>query len=131
VDCRAYTWDRETTHQLMLKIPQLAINALELVSRRFANLQTRYQELATSRVEQRVAITILRLARQFGKRVDAGLLIDMSLSRQELAEMTGTNLYNVSRIMSKWEQDDIVSLGRMSVVITNAHKLVMISEGSS
>ena len=68
MDCLAYSWDRETTRQLMLKMPQLALNGLELVSKRFANLQSRYQELATQRVEQRVALTILRLARQFGKR---------------------------------------------------------------
>jgi CRP-like cAMP-binding protein len=59
------------------------------------------------------------------------VLIDMALSRQDLAEMTGTNLYNVSRILSKWEQDDIVSLGRKRVVIKKAHKLVIISEGIS
>lgn len=130
-DSLAYSWDRETTRQLMLKMPQLAINGMELVAKRFAGLQSRYQELATQRVEQRVAITLLRLARQFGKREAEGLLVNMLLSRQDLAEMTGTNLYNVSRILNKWEQADIVSLGRQRVVITNAHKLVVISEGAS
>lgn len=128
-DCLAYAWDKETTRHLMQRIPQLAINGMELVSKRFASLQSRYQEVATQRVEQRVAITILRLARQFGKREADGLLINMLLSRQDLAEMTGTNLYNVSRILNKWEQEGIVSLGRQRVMITNAHKLVLISEG--
>jgi CRP-like cAMP-binding protein len=130
-DCLLYAWDRETTRQIMLEIPQLAINGLELVSRRFAALQTRYQEVATQRVEQRIALTLLRLARQFGRREGKGVLIDMALSRQDLAEMTGTNYYNVSRILSKWEQDGIVSLGRKRVVINIAHKLVIIAEGIS
>ena len=128
-DCQAYSWHRETARRLMLEIPQLALNGMELVAKRFANLQARYQEVATQRVEQRVALTILRLARQFGKREGEGVLIDMPLPRQDLAEMTGTNFYNVSRILSKWEQDDIVSLGRKRVVIKNAHKLVIIAEG--
>jgi len=59
------------------------------------------------------------------------VLIDMSLSRQDLAELTGTNIYNVSRILRKWEQDDIVSLGRKRVVINKAHQLVVIAEGIS
>jgi len=113
----------------MLEIPQLAVNGLALVSRRFARLQTRYQEVATQRVEQRIALTLLRLVRQFGKREGEGVLIDMALSRQDLAEMTGTNFYNVSRILNKWEQDDIVSLGRKRVVLKTAHKLVIIAEG--
>jgi CRP/FNR family transcriptional regulator, nitrogen oxide reductase regulator len=127
----ALAWDRETTRRLMLEIPQLALNGMELLAKRFANLQARYQEVATQRVEQRVAITLLRLVRQFGKREGDGVLIDMPLPRQDLAEMTGTNLYNVSRILSKWEQDDIVGLGRKRVVIKKAHALVVIAEGIS
>lgn len=130
-DCLAYSWDRETARRLMLQVPQLALNGMELVAKRFANLQARYQEVATQRVEQRVAITLLRLVRQFGKREEEGVLIDMALSRQDLAEMTGTNFYNVSRILNKWEQNDIVGLGRKRVVIKNAHALVVIAEGIS
>jgi len=59
------------------------------------------------------------------------VLIDMALSREDLAQMTGTNLYNVSRILSKWEQDGIVSLGRKRVAIRNAHALVIIGEDIS
>lgn len=125
----AYSWDRATTRQLMLQIPQLALNGLELVANRFAHVQARYQELATQRVQQRVASTLLRLVRQFGRRDEDGVIIDMSLSRQDLAEMTGTNYYHVSRIMRKWEQDGIVTLGRSRVAIKSAHKLVIIAEG--
>ena len=130
-DSLAYTWDRETTRRLMLEIPQLAINGMELLAGRFANLQLQFQEVATRRVEQRLALALLRLVRQFGKREGEGVLIDMALSREDLAQMTGTNLYNVSRILSKWEQDGIVSLGRKRVVIKNAHALVIIGEDIS
>lgn len=130
-DCLAYSWDRETTRRLMLELPQLAINGMELIAGRFANLQALFQEVATQRVEQRVALALLRLVRQFGKREGDGVLIDMALSREDLAQMTGTNLYNVSRILSKWEQAGIVSLGRKRVVIKNAHALVAIGEDIS
>jgi CRP-like cAMP-binding protein len=128
-DCLAYSWDRQTTRELMLQIPQLALNGMELIARRFADLQARYQEVATQRVEQRVAITLLRLVRQFGRREEEGVLIDMTFTRQDLAEMTGTNLYNVSRILNKWEQNGYVGLGRKKVLIKKAHELVVIAEG--
>lgn len=128
-DCLLSSWDKDTTRQLMLEIPKFAINGMELIAQRFTVLQSRYRELATKRVEQRVASTLLRLVRQFGRREGDGVLIDMSLTREDLAQLTGTNLYNVSRILRRWEQDDIVGLGRMRVVIHQAHKLVMISEG--
>lgn len=127
-DCHALSWDREITYELMLQFPKLALNGMELIAKHFANLQNRFHEMVTQRVEQRVARTILQLVRQFGKKVDNGVLIDMSLSRQDLAEMTGTNLYNVSRILSKWEQDGIVKTGRKRVVLCKPHELVIIGD---
>lgn len=127
-DCYALSWDREVTYKLMLQFPQLALNGMELIANHFANLQNRYHELVTQRVEQRIARTVLQLVRQFGKKVDSGVLINMSLSRQDLAEMTGTNLYNVSRIISKWEQDGIVKTGRKRVVLCKPHELVIIGD---
>jgi len=128
-DCVVLSWDRVTARHLMLQIPRLALNGMEMMAGRFARLQKRYQEMATQRVEQRVAITLLRLVRQFGKRVDDGVLVDMPLSRQDLAEMTGTNVFNVSRILSKWEQDGVVRSGRKKVVLLKAHELVQLIEG--
>ena len=126
--CTAVAWDRQTMKQLMLRIPQLALNGIEMIGRRFAWLQTRFQEVSTQRVEQRVARAILRLVRQFGKRVETGVLIDMPISRQDLAQMTGTNVYNASRILSKWEQQGLIRTSRMQVVLCKAHELVMIAE---
>lgn len=127
-DSLALGWDRKVIRDLMLRYPQLALNGMEMIARRFADLQERLHEMATQRVEQRVARTLLQLVRQFGKRTDAGILIDMSLSRQDLAEMTGTNIYQVSRLLSKWEQAGIVCSGRKSVTLCQAHELVVIAE---
>jgi CRP-like cAMP-binding protein len=99
------------------------------MANRFATLQGQYLEMATQRVEQRVALTLLRLVRQFGKRVEDGVLIDMPLSRQDLAEMTGTNIFNVSRILSSWEQEGVVQTGRKRVVLCKAHALIQLTEG--
>jgi CRP-like cAMP-binding protein len=128
-DCQVISWNRETARQLMLQHPQLAFNGMELVAHRFAELQHQFQELSTQQVEQRVALAVLRLVRQFGKKVPAGVLIDMPLSREDLAQMTGTNLYNVSRILRKWEQAGFVDIGRKRVVLCQPHELVIISEG--
>jgi CRP-like cAMP-binding protein len=126
--CTAVAWHRDTMKDLMRQHAQLAFNGMEMIGHRFVQLQERFQEVATQRVEQRIARAILRIVRQFGKRIDDGILIDMPLSRQDLAEMTGTNLYNVSRIMSKWEQAAIISSSRKQIVLCKAHELVMIAE---
>jgi CRP/FNR family transcriptional regulator, nitrogen oxide reductase regulator len=127
-DATAVAWDAATTNQLLEKYPRLALNGMRMVATRFRELQERYRELATERVERRVARALLRLTRQMGKRIDEGVLIDMILSRQDLAEMTGTTLYTVSRILSSWEQQGIVESGRERVVVRSPHSLVAIAE---
>lgn len=127
-DCTAIVWSKAAMRQLMLRYPQLALNGLEMIGRRFARLQNQFQEVSTQRVEQRVALALLRLVRQFGRKVDQGVLIDMPISREDLAQMTGTNLYHVSRIISRWEQDGLVDTGRKRIVLRKAHELVIIAE---
>lgn len=127
-DCEALRWDYESTVQLMKQHPSLALNGLRLVGSRFQELQDRYLELATERVERRVARALLRLARQTGKRVERGVLLDLPLTRQDLGEMTGTTLYTVSRILSGWEQQGLIETGRERIVICRPHGLVTIAE---
>lgn len=126
--CVAVGWSRETMLDLMRRFPQLALNGMNMVGKRFAQMQNRFQELATQRVEQRVARTLLRLIRQFGRRTDEGVEIDMILSREDLAQMTGTNLYSVSRILSKWETEGLITTNRRRVTLKKAHELVALAE---
>lgn len=127
-NCYLLGWDAETTRRLMLQYPRLALNGLELVAGHFVRLQDRYRELATERVERRVARAVLRLVRQVGRKTAEGILIDMPLSRQDLAEMTGATLYTVSRILSQWERDGLIVAGREQVTLCNPHGLVTIAE---
>lgn len=126
--CTAVGWSRETMLELMKNNSQLALNGMNMVGRRFTQMQNRFQELATQRVEQRVARALMRLVRQFGRRIDEGVLIDISLGREDLAQMTGTNVYNVSRILSKWESEGLIATGRKRVTLLKAHELVIIAE---
>jgi CRP/FNR family transcriptional regulator, nitrogen oxide reductase regulator len=127
-DTRLLCWYKDDIRQLMLQYPSLALSGMNMIARRFIELQARFRELATERVEQRVARTLLRLVRQAGRRTDEGVLIDMPLSRQDLAEMTGTTLFTVSRILSKWEQDGLIQTSRERVVICQSHEIVVIAE---
>ncbi len=127
-DCVALKWDYDSTIQLMEQYPRLALNGLRLVSSRFQELQNRYRELATERVERRVARALLRLTRQAGKRIEQGVLLDLPLTRQDLGEMTGTTLYTVSRILSSWEQQGLLETGRERIIVRDPHGLVTIAE---
>ena len=115
--------------QEMLKTrPSLALDLMDLMTGYIQEIQSRYRELATERVEQRVANAVLRLASQVGNRGEGSSSIELSVSRQELAEMTGTTLYTVSRLLSEWQRHGVIEAGRERIRIVEPHALVKISE---
>ncbi|KPV54231.1 hypothetical protein SE17_05055 [Kouleothrix aurantiaca] len=126
--CQALVWEGMAVAVLMEQYPRLALNGMRLLAQRVREFQDRLRELATERVERRVARLLLRLAHQSGHKVAGGILIDLPLSRQNLAEMIGTTLYTVSRILSQWEAQGLVETGRERVVIRRPHGLVIIAD---
>ncbi len=127
-DTIALGWDRQTAQALMEQYPQMAINGMELVAHRFWELQSRYRELATERVEQRLARAILRLAAYTSEHNGRREETVLRLSRQDLAEMTGTTLYSVSRICRSWQDRGILGTARERITILNEADLVAIAE---
>ena len=127
-DTSVIAWPRGTLDELMRAHPQLALNVLRLLSERMGELSDRLRELSTERVARRVARALLRLARKAGRRTDRGVEIDMPLTREDIARLTGTTLFTVSRLMADWEEAGIVASGRERVVIRSPHGLVAIAE---
>jgi CRP-like cAMP-binding protein len=66
--------------------------------------------------------------KQSGRKTDEGILIDFRLSRQDLADYTGTTLYTVSRTLSSWAKKGWVRSGRDRILITDPHALVTLVE---
>ncbi|WP_373090125.1 Crp/Fnr family transcriptional regulator [Sneathiella sp.] len=129
VDCVTLSWPGSLWQEIVTKYPTFATNASSVIGGRLQDAQDRLVELATERVEQRVANAILKLANQAGKRTADGILIDFPISRQDISEMTGTTLHTVSRLLSSWEQDGLVKSGRKKITITEGHRLLLIAEG--
>lgn len=124
----AFAWQGKQLRRLSSEHPTLAFNAMQMMSGHLQEFQDRFREIATERVERRLARLVLRLASQAGQKIDTGVLINLSMTRQNLAEMCGTTLFTVSRTLSAWEKQGIVNLGRERIVIIQPHTLVRIAE---
>jgi CRP-like cAMP-binding protein len=112
---------------MMASRPYLSAGLMQLMTKYIQEMQARYRELATEKVERRIAHSLLRLTAQLGTRNEDGL-IELAFTRQELAEMSGTTLYTVSRTLAEWERSGLVDAGRERVVIRNPHGLVKLAE---
>jgi CRP/FNR family transcriptional regulator, nitrogen oxide reductase regulator len=124
----ALAWGTDRLRHLAEQEPHLSLNIMQLMHGYITELQTRQQALVTARVEQRIARTLLKLAAQSGKQVEEGVLIDMPLTRQDVAEMSGTTLFTVSRTLNEWERSSLLKIGRERVIICDPHGLVRLAD---
>lgn len=127
-DSTLLCWPADTFNALIEQYPQLAINALQMMVKRFVVLQNQYRQLATERAEQRIARTLLKIASKSGQQNKHGIRLTPPPSRQQIAEMTGTTLYTVSRICSQWERDGLVHTNRRWLQLKNQEALQAIVE---
>lgn len=120
---RVLTWSRATITAFAERLPRLKSNILEEITRRMTGVLSMAQELATERVPQRLARALLRLAEHGGTPTSDGVHIAHPVTRQELADLTGTTLFTVSRLMSQWESDGLLRTGRGDVTILDPEGL--------
>jgi len=127
-DTLALRWMREDLDDLVQRYPALAQNGMRMMAGHVREFQDRFREMATERVERRLARALLRLASQVGRKSEQGIELQMAVSRQDLAEMSGTTLYSASRLVSEWERRGLVRTGRERITILNPHGLVQVAE---
>lgn len=125
---RTYVIDAQDFDQILVAHPQIAANLLKFASRMLQTAHNRLRELATERVERRIARTLTRLLRQMGVEQGEAIVLERPLTRQDLAELSGTTLFTISRTLKAWERQGLIRAERERVVVLRPHQLVAIAE---
>lgn len=115
---------------LLEERPTLVRGLLGSLSIRLMELTARLAELTGGRVESRFARLFLKLGDQMGRPDRGGLFLPMVLSRQELADLTGTTIETCIRIMSRWSKDNVLLTERDGFVILDRPALQALAEQS-
>ena len=121
-ESRALAWDAETIARFMAQHPEIALRGLRLMAERVEGGWDRLRDLATGRVEWRVARALLRLAHLTGRTADADSAVAVEVREQDLAEMVGSTAYTVSRILSAWKRSGLVDIRRERIAIRNPRR---------
>jgi CRP/FNR family transcriptional regulator, nitrogen oxide reductase regulator len=129
VDCVVLAWPSSLWSEFASAYPSFGASTYQTVGNRLQDAHTRVVEMSTEHVDRRVAHALLKLVNQTGRKTEEGLMIDFPISRQDIAEMTGTTLHTVSRLMSAWEGKGLVRSGRQKVTVVEPHRLLMLAEG--
>lgn len=114
---------RAAFFRLLETQPSLVRGLLLGLTFRLVELTNRLAELTGGRIEARFARLFQKLASQMGRADRGGTFIPLALSRQELADLTGTTIETCIRIMSRWNKDDVVRTEKDGFVVLDRGEL--------
>jgi CRP-like cAMP-binding protein len=127
-DCCILHISAQNFEKVLIRYPDVTMKVLKAVGQRLEESQEIIKQLSAYTAEQRVAATLIRLAKKLGEQKQEGVLIQLPLARQDLAAMTGTTIETVSRIMSRFADRGLISTGRKWVAINNLQRLEQVSK---
>lgn len=123
--CCMLAWNATVFEDFSHRNNAIHRNAAAIMRARLRSLQERFCDVATRRVPQRLARVVVQLAGE-----NPRSLKSIVLSREELAQMTGTSLFTVSRLLSSWAESNIVTLARKAVVIEDLQRLLQLADAA-
>ncbi len=119
---------RREFFSLMENHPTLVRGLLLSLTHRLVEITRRLAELSGSQVEPRFARLFLKLTDEIGRPDRDGVVIPLRLTRQELADMTGTTLETCIRLMSRWNKQEIVRTEKTGFVVVDRPSLALLAD---
>jgi len=124
--CKALVWEYRRIEWLSEKYPQLRRNITEILVGQLEELKERFREVATEKVTARLVLLLTRLVNHVGRPCKEGIRV--SLNREELAQMTGTTVFTISRLLSAWSCQGFLQARREAVIVTDPKRLELAIE---
>ncbi len=121
--------ERDAFQQLLQSEPSIALKVLNFAGNQLEQARQSIRGLSSETAEQRIARTLLDLAQKHGEDHEDGRLIQLPLPQQDLAAMTGTTTETVSRVLSQFRQQNLVTTGRRWVAVSNEAGLRAVTDG--
>jgi CRP-like cAMP-binding protein len=124
---KALVWNSDVFEAIADRFPVIRRNILNMFCEQLREMEERYSEISTQKVAARLGNQLLRLLDQVGSPAKGA--VEIHLSREELAQLIGTTLFTVSRLLSDWDQRGMLSAGYKSVLIQDVRALRQFAEG--
>ncbi|MBT1279379.1 Crp/Fnr family transcriptional regulator [Thermoanaerobacter sp. AC272] len=122
-DSEVIVLKNQDIENLILKNSEIALSIIKLMAKRLKNVAVIIENLALRDSIGRTASVLLTFAKERGINTKEGILLDLNLNRQDLANIVGTSRENVTRILSQLDKDGVIRLDRQRILIKDIEKL--------
>lgn len=122
-DCVVGVLRNTDIERLIIQNPNMAVSMLRIMSRRLRTAQEKVMNLALHDTARRLAFTLLKMSEEHGIKKDQGTLINMNLTNQELANLTGSSRETINRMLNSFKRAGAIDVERQQIVVLNRLKL--------
>jgi CRP/FNR family transcriptional regulator len=114
---------------LFRRHPAVALSLLATLARRVRRFAELAGSLTFRPVPERLARYIVTAAGGPGRRISAGLTVDLALTQEQLAARVGTVRELVARALSQLEKTGVIARERSRIVIRDPAGLIRLARG--
>jgi CRP/FNR family cyclic AMP-dependent transcriptional regulator len=122
-DSEIYLIRSDDFRALLLRHPDIALKVIKVLGQRLRQAMELVRDLSFKQAPHRLAGLLLKLAREQHKSLEDGVKVNLSMSRQEIAEVVGTSRETVTRELKKMEHAGLIGIERRIVTIIDKKRL--------
>src|SRR5699024_5024053 len=122
-DSEVYVVKNETLEKELFRNQKLGQEFMKWMSDHVRKQHTKFRDLVLKGKKGALYSTLIRMTNTYGVKREDGILIDIPLTNQELANYSGTSREAVNRMLSELKKQDILSIENKKIVIHNLRYL--------
>lgn len=130
-DCCALGISAAEFRDTLQQHPAVAMRVLDHTSERLRTAHEAIEGLSAHSVQIRIASLLIQLGDKLGESSPEGLLIQIPLSRRDVASMTGTTPETASRILSDFREAGLIESGRQWIALRDVARMTELARGSA
>lgn len=119
---------KETYFRILKQNPEAAMEIIKYLGSRLNEAQETAKTFALERADQRIASLLVKLTDRVGRKTPKGLLLDIRLSRQDLADMVGLAIETTIRVLSRLTKKGLLAKSGRNLVVRDLHRLKSLAE---
>lgn len=100
---------------------------LKTLSHEFAVLANSLSMFAQKSVRERLALQLIVIREKYKVNFQAGMSVEINMSRDDLASLVGTARENVVRVLTEFKEDGILETKGRKIIVHNVQKLISIA----
>ena len=121
-DSEVFVLKRQEFINILTTNPQIAITLLEELAARIRKSDQQIEYLSLADAENRVAMTLLRLAEESGTFKMGQVTIEELPMQQDMANMSGTSRETISRMLSEFTEKEYIDRKGKKLIILDYDK---------